>query len=336
MRDANEGSGLDTGSERLDQGGGVSRRRFLAGAAGATLASGVIRPATAALAAPSRERATRQTGRAFLVVGREVVGLLKSWQGGEPVGRVETDGTVSGVVKKHIGAVSYRDIVLRFGLSLSKSIYTRIASMLNAIPQVLDGAVVMADAEGNAKSKLVFTDALITEIGFPALNAASDAAAFLEMTLAPTSTEVQSASGKFAIPPQKQWLASNFRLQIPGVDATKVSQIGAFSVRQPAVGGHITGPLEVPDLSVVFSTTSATSWNTWAGSFLPGGSTGDAGEKSGEIQYLASTLVQTLSTVKLSGLGVIALAKVGFVSGSESISKIEATLYGEEFGFVHP
>jgi hypothetical protein len=336
MGDRKHGSEVDDGPERADQGRGVSRRRFLAGAAGATLASGMIRPAAAALAAPSRERATRSSGRAFLVLGREVIGPLKAWQGGEPVGEVATDGTVSGVVKKHIGDVHYRDIVLRMGLSLSQTIYTHIASMLNAIPQQLDGAIVMTDGEGKAKSKLVFADALITEVAFPALDAASSAAAFLDVTLAPAQTEMQPATGTYALPLQKAWLTKNFRLQIPGIDETKISQIGAFVVRQPAVNGHPSGPLEVPDLSVVFAATSAAAWNTWAGSFLPGGSTGDNGERAGQLRYLSTTLAQTLSTVTLSGLGVVTLAPRGFVGGSGSILKIEATLYCEEIGLIHP
>jgi hypothetical protein len=201
---------------------------------------------------------------------------------------------------------------------------------------MLDGAIVMTDGEGNAKSKLVFSGAFITDVTFPALDAASDAAAFLEMTLAPDETEMLPASGKLALTPQKAWLASNFRLQIPGVDATKVSRIGAFTVHQPVAEGHPAGSLQVPALSVSFSLSSQASWNTWAGMFLPGGSAGDQGEKTGKIVYLDTSLTQTLSSVNLTGLGVVTLTQPGYVAGSQTIPKIEATLYCEEMGFVHP
>ena len=85
-----------------------------------------------------------------------------------------------------------------------------------------------------------------------------------------------------------------------------------------------------------WSSASIASWNGWATGFLPGGSSGDAGEKDGKILYLDTTLTETLASVPLLGLGVVTLAPTGFDAGSPAIPKVEATLYCEEVQLSRP
>src|SRR5215216_2045558 len=81
-----------------------------------------------------------------------------------------------------------------------------------------NGAIITADYEGKELSRLSFHNALITEIGFPALDASSKDTAKMSIKITPEYTRRQANSGasllkdRLGRTSQKQWLASNFRL----------------------------------------------------------------------------------------------------------------------------
>ncbi len=83
-----------------------------------------------------------------------------------------------------------------------------------------------------------FHDALITEVTIPKLDAASKEPGYLDVTLTTEGTETKSDTGP--IQPavntkQKPWTTANFRLEIDGVDCTRVNKIDSFTVKQQIV-----------------------------------------------------------------------------------------------------
>jgi hypothetical protein len=96
--------------------------------------------------------------------------------------------------------------------------------------------------EGQIVSRLTFTNALITEIGFPALDAASKDAAKMTIKLSPEYTRYTVTSSGEVIPKpdsqaQKKWLSSNFRLRIDGLaaDTREVIKLEALVFKQKFV-----------------------------------------------------------------------------------------------------
>src|SRR6266542_2854594 len=102
-------------------------------------------------------------------------GWLQSTEGGSALAEVvnEKVGTDK-IVHKHIGGVSYEDISVSMGTSMTKSFYEWLQSSVDhQTKRVTSGAVITADYNFKEVGRLNFYNALITELGFPAVDAAS-------------------------------------------------------------------------------------------------------------------------------------------------------------------
>jgi hypothetical protein len=283
-------------------------------------------------------------GTLSLTLDGTPVGFVKSALGGEPVAEViEQTAADSGFSKKHIGPPTYEPIQLRVGLGLAKELYDWIADSWNMTHDRKDGAIVTADANLGAKSQRQFFDALITETTFPALDGASKDAAFLTLKFAPEHTRVTKASGKVTAPTQnlqKQFVASNFRLELAGLDTTKVSRIESFTVRQNLSTFRegtardtslVPGRIEFPNLSVTLAEASAQTWLDWFEDFVVRGNNGDGKEKEGRIVFLAADRKTEIASVSLHNVGIFALRQVP--QAGEQVARLRAELYCERMQF---
>ena len=216
-----------------------NRRSFLKAAG---LAAGITSAAPLALtlqgtgiatgAAPGPRPATR--GGFALELEGSVVGSLRGYSGGFPFGEVRLARIGTGPVDKAIAGVGFEDIRLEAGAAMDASIWSWIGAMLSGSPTSKSGAILMMDGDYSLTHRLEFRDAYISEVTFPQFDGASKDAAFLTIGIAPERTEFKVASGA-GIPAggrQKRWLASNFRLSIPGLPSETVSRVDAFTVRQ--------------------------------------------------------------------------------------------------------
>ena len=106
-----------------------------------------------------------------------------------------------------------------------------------------NGSIVASDYNLVARSEREFFDALITEVTIPAMDAASKNQCYMTVKFAPEMVRMNKASGKVTSAPvaatKEMWLASNFRLEIAGLDCSKVSAIGSFGVRRAAAADTI-------------------------------------------------------------------------------------------------
>lgn len=328
---------------------GTSRRRFLGTAAGA---AGVAMGASVWGLSNRAEAAGRD--RAF-VAGKyalEIDGLMAGWvhsaEGGHAVADVVNEKLgPSHIAKKHIGGVKYEDISIDMGFSMSKAVYAWIAASWSAQYQRKNGAIVAADFDLNAKSEREFFNALITETTIPACDGASKEPAYMTVKFAPEYTRWKAASGKFSggatakDSPQRLWLPSNFRLEIDGLDCTKVNKIDAFTVKQSIVESPVgevrdylkePAALEFPNLRVQFSEASAASWRAWFESFVIGGNSDDSQEKSGTLTFLSPNRQTELAKVQFFNVGIFKLSDDPPPDGDDSAAKIRrwtADLYVE-------
>jgi hypothetical protein len=242
-------------------------------------------------------------------------------------------------VKKHIGQPKYEDIELTIGFEMVQDVYDWIAASWSMNYARKDGSIVATDANLQAKSERQFYHALITEVTIPALDGAAKDPAFLTVKFSPEYTREVKAAGKLIVPKpvaQKRFLPSNFRLEIDGVDCTKVSKIGSFTVKQTVSTDDIgdardqlteRGKVEFPNLRITLSEAGAQTWVDWFEDFVIKGNNDESKEKSGRIVFLSPDRKQELGRVELHNLGIFSLRHQA--PAADAVARVVAELYCE-------
>jgi hypothetical protein len=299
---------------------------------------------TGVVAAPPVNRSFG-AGKFAVELDGVTAGWLSSVEGGMAFGDVVKLAGEDFFFKKQISNAGYRDIRLEFGADMDPSFYNSIAQALQGQPVSLNGAIVGVDFNYNVISRLEFQHALITEVGFPALDATSKDAAKMSIVLSPDQTVLnRKVSGKInAKSPntQKRWLPSNFRLSIDGLDSKKVSKIDALTVKLPRPAcfrceeDSQSQKVDFPDLVVTMGE-PAESVHDWFEDFVIKGNNGDSQEKGGELVYLSFDLKTPLFILKFNHLGIFELMPVVNEANGSSVARLLAAMYCESMEFVVP
>jgi hypothetical protein len=241
--------------------------------------------------------------------------------------------------RKHLGPPKYETFAIPIGVAASKGLFDWVAGSWGATPESRDGAVLGVDANFNIKSEVGFSGALIVETGIPALDAASKEAGHLTVRFQPEFIDVKPVAGKLSLVLAKQnlWRTANFRLQIAGLNCTKVSKIDAFTVtRKITTVTSGSGEIELvpdkvafPNLRITISKAIAETWFEWHESFVVSGNNGDAFERNGTISFLSNDFQTELSRIELHHLGIIRLGSDPNDGGSQ-LTRVTAELYCEQ------
>ncbi len=136
-------------------------------------------------------------------------------------------------------------------MAMSAAFVRWIAGFMTGAGTRRDGAIVAADFAGVERSRRELTGALITEVGFPRLDAGDRNAVQLSVGLAVENIAVRpgDAARKLAPPAgqvgQRRWTACAFRLRLDGLDQAcrRVTKVDAFAVKQPVIEHHVGGAL---------------------------------------------------------------------------------------------
>jgi phage tail-like protein len=339
------------------------RRTFLkqfGGATAAVMATGalveeILPKATAQSAlgiAPSAAAARAYSSGKFILEldGREA-GWLASVEGGGATGDVVADKLGGdSIQRKHIGGVKYEDITLELSYGMSNAFYDWLNATFQQKPARKSGSIIFVDSKWAEVSRLEFRNALITEIGFPALDAASKDAAKMTVKLTPESTKNNRKGAGQSIPPlpaaQKKWVASNFRLTIGGLEtaSSRVSKIDAFTIKQNVFQHEIgeqrdsqlePAGLEIPNLSVRLAESQSDQFAAWHEDFVIKGNNGQAMEKAGTLQCLSTDFKTALFTLSFNGLGIFKLTPDKMEANSEAVRKVNAEMYCESINFKY-
>ena len=286
-------------------------------------------------------------GRYLLELDGADAGAIASAEGGYATSDVVEEKLGPGVlIRKHLAGVKYEDITIECGAGMASAFYKWLSDTLDLKIVRKDGALVTTDYNFREVSRLNFFHALVSEIAFPALDAASKDAAKLTVKLAPEYTRsVKGAGGgsaKVDQQRQKRWLPSNFRLKIDGIDCTKVSKIAPLVVKQTIVSDTVgelreaekaPAHLEVPDLIVTVAESHAGDFVTWHQDFVVNGHNAQNNEKNGTLELLTPDMGTVLFTIGLFNLGIYKLALEPIRSGSENIRRVTAAMYCEQMTF---
>jgi hypothetical protein len=233
--------------------------------------------------------------------------------------------------------VKYNDFTVQLGLGMSKPMYQWIKASFDNKVARKDGAIIAADFNIKAKSERSFQNALITEIGFPALDAAAKDPAFLTVKFAPELTVDKVESVQLNAKPsnQKLFLPSNFRISIGDLPTTKVSKVDAFTVKQGFTEstGLTLEPTKIEFPNLVVTMAESQEWSAWFDDFVIKGNNGQDKELTGKIEFLSPDLSRTLLRLSLAGVGIFHLAPVLPEPNDQTIRRIKVELYCEQMVF---
>jgi hypothetical protein len=257
-------------------------------------------------------------------------------------------------VRKHIAGIKYEDITITCGAGMSKAFYEWVKASFEDKAHRVNGAIHACDFDGKIHRTLEFHQALISEIGFPALDASSKDAAKLTLKFSPEWTKTKAGDGHKISPSeysmgqghQKKWSPANFRLRIDDLDHTckYVNKVEGLTIKQKVVENPLgemrlatrePAALEIPNLVITTSESHSEQLYKWEEKFIIHGHNSDEHEKTATLEYLTPNLEHTLFTVEMRHVGLFKVAADKMESHGENIRRVRAEMYVEEMDFKY-
>jgi phage tail-like protein len=277
-------------------------------------------------------------------------GFLKNVEGGAISAEVINEPAgPSYFVKKHIGQPKYEEFTVQMGFSMSKVSYEWIRQSWAMKPQRMNGSIVAMDFKLEPKSERQFTNAMLTETTIPALDGASKEPAYLTIKFAPETIRTVKPAGKpdsagYGKNEQKMFLPSNFKLEIDGIDCSKVNRIDSFTVKQKAVTDDIgeardarkePGKLEFPNLKITVSEAAAQPFLDWHESFVLKGNNDEKNEKGGSLTLFSPNRQEVLARIKFFNMGIFRVQPDKSEANADQIKRMQVELYVERMEFEY-
>lgn len=328
-----------------------NRRKFLKkigrGAAGLAAAP-LLYPAAVPETKASSTGVSSPLGKYGLELDQKPAGWLISAEGGEATSDVVVEKpTPDLLVKKHLAGLKYEEISVACGTGMTAQFYQWVKASFDRKYTRHDGAIVAADFSFREVARRKFIQALVTEIGMPALDAASKDAAKMSVKFSPETTRrVEGSGAQLPSPRQKfpAWNAANFRLRIDGLEepCARVNKIEALVFKQklnPPPSGDTRDyeqeatSVEIPNLVITFPESHAKPFYDWLEDFVVKGNNGDDREKGGTLEYLTPNLNEALFALTFHNLGIFKLTAEKAESNSDNIRRVKAEMYCESIEF---
>jgi len=285
-------------------------------------------------------------GVSALVLEGASCGILRKVSGGAIAADVVSEAVGPGhVAKKHLGPLRYEDFELDIGFAMGTPVFDWIAQTWQMKYPRRNGSVLACTEKLEAKGERKFFAALLTETTFPMLDGSAKEPAWIKVRFAPERIQHLKASGKAsgADPkhPEKLFVPANFKLEIAGLDCTKVRKIEPFTIRQSIAHDGLgesrdlalePSTVSFPDLKVTFAEVAVDSWLEWFDDFVVKGNCDEGKEKSGKLTLLSPNQ-QPLASISLSNLGIFRIGSLDSDAGEDKLKLARASLYCEHMEF---
>ena len=264
----------------------------------------------------------------FLILDGEPAGWMYAVEDNGVEAEVISDKSGDdGFVRKRIGNIKYTDIKVTVGAEMGKNFYNWIQQSFDkgrAKEIRKSGSIIAADFNYRAVLTIEFKNALITEVGFPALDARSKGDARLFVRFQPDQRTANPSPGPINAPAfkQKAWLASNFRISIDGLEkpCSRVNKVEALTIKQKIVNGQL--ERDASDLCFTLPAADSDPLRPWFADFLLNSNSGENQERSATLDYLAPDGA-TLFTLSLPRIGPFQAAWQLPLPGEEAIPRYQ-------------
>lgn len=274
-------------------------------------------------------------------------GYVKSVTGGNIKGEVAVHQLgPDNVQKKHLATIVHEPITVEVGMGMSKSFYEWIQSSFDKGHVTKSGELVAANFDYEAQSARAFTDAYISEVTIPALDGSSKEPAYMTVKFDPEKIRYEKRGGEkltgTLASNQKKWLCSNWRVDISGLNCTRVAKVDSFTWKQSVIKDEVgmfreatkhPAKVEVPNLKLTISMADISDWQDWHRSFVIDGLCTEGDEKEGSITFLGPDLKEELAEIQLFNVGLISLQQAKQEANKEEVARFEVELYVEKMMF---
>lgn len=310
----------------------TSRRAFIAsaGGAGAALFAGSAGAVGGLIAAPLAGAKSLATAGELLFLDNVPMGLISGRSGGLPFVEVRSQGDAP--------RVAYQPLVLEFGAGMPSSLYQWIADSLQQQAVKRSGFLAFVAYDGTEGGRLSFTNALISEVTFPALDGASRDTFTMSITLVPEFTQLflaPTTAVKHPLPghASKHWLSSNFRMTMDSIDLSRLaavqSRTTALQAGKSVVGQEKAGPATASEnLVITVAEDTARQFLEWFNQLW--GAKGAPNDpkllRSASLEFLGPDMKNVIGTVRFNGVRVMKIEPQRIANSAQPIRKFDIEL----------
>ncbi|MGE5293268.1 MAG: phage tail protein [Solirubrobacterales bacterium] len=281
------------------------------------------------------------SGNFFLTLDGVKCGFLKSVDGGSISAEVVAEPGSGAFVAKHLGKPRYGEFTLSFGLSMDKSFFEWIAQSWRGEAKPRTGAITALDYTLTPKSERRFENAIITSTTIPAMDGSSKEPAYMTVTISPATARNAPGTGTkadyatYGKDEQKVMLPSNFKLEIDGIDCSRVNRIESFTVGQ-SVGNDpkaretalASRRVNFPNLKLTLPDAASPAFLRWHESYVVEGNAA-GGERNGMLTIFAPSQQGVLLRIKLYNVGICSLEADKAEANADQVKRVEVELYVE-------
>ncbi len=271
------------------------------------------------------------------------VDSLRRFEGVQLQGDVVDTPGAGGMSNKHPGNISWTPGKASVGLDMGEAMYHWVKSAFEQGSVTRSGVLTATDINFAAEALLTFTDALITEVTVPKLDASSKDLGFLDIAFQPELVQWSRGDGKEIRgnigSKQKAWASSNFRIELGSLPCHRVTSIESFTWKCTAVDrGRPRDPSQrvaqvtVPDLRLTISNADIEPWSHAARTWLVDGKNLDGDEMEGRIAFLSPDLSRELGSIELHHVGFKSFSPLP-QSAREGAATFNVELYVEKMNF---
>lgn len=276
------------------------------------------------------------SSKTALLASGQQLGFLKS----STCGSVEAEAARQSIESKfpdpkQIGKAQYAPCQFTFAWAMHPSLYAWISDAMEGKSSPKDLTIQNLTYDYKESSVLVLSQAVITEFSLPSLDAASNEAAYMTMTVQPQSVLAKAGSGAATTATgtssTKAWLRSGFKLDVGTSAVNGLVKLSGFGFDLP-VG--MQRPL-FRELTVAVGESDPAPFEKMLQSFVLDGANSSSFEKSGKLTLMNAGLT-TLGTLTLNGIGMSAGDLSGTLEnpGDNAAMRRRYTLYVEGASFT--
>lgn len=227
--------------------------------------------------------------------------------------------------KKQPSAGAADDVNFSVGLGLNKPLLGWLQASVAGSYTLHDGTLYTCDYNYSCVANRDFFSAQLLELNFPACDAASKDVAYLSMRARPQYAQQAKATPMTIAPTTAPgWPVANFRLQLSGLDTSRISNVSSLRVTIPFGAKTVS----VGDIELRLPESYAQPFYDWLYDFVTKGNNSDAYERSGTLEYLDASF-KTIRRVKLSNVGILSVTPDKVDASSDAIRRVTVKIYAE-------